>query len=104
MSDIEEKVTIEFPISITKEEIERDFFKHLRKKIPCDISYGFISEEDSLRGAITSSNAPIIILRFKAHSKSIELEIPEYGDIEREEQLRLVTELRQKTQNYFSQR
>lgn len=113
---------IEFPTPITAEEIDDGLINYLRNKIPCDISYGLIREKKSasFKGNIRRPfDSRIIIpnLRFEISGdyfspelpifffNSIRFETLKYDRIEEKEQLKLlIDEVRQKTQEYFSQR
>ncbi len=117
-----EKVTIEFPTPIMAEEIDGDLINYLRKEIPCEILYGLIrgeKESISFKGNITRSlNSYITIpnLSFAINGyhfgselpifffNSIKIKILKYDGIERKGQLKLFSEVKQKIQEYFSQR
>jgi hypothetical protein len=135
-NELEKRVTIEFPVSITTEEIENGLFNYLRGEIPYDISYnlyhhrekygitemrdeGEISEFTGVIRKnlpmlssnfnmirISSPELPCLVL-FKAikFNTSGSDSIEEFETLSTgKKQLKLIDEVRQKTEEYFSKR
>ncbi len=49
LDELLERITIEFPIPITADEIEGNLFDYLREEILCDISYSFYNHGEKYR-------------------------------------------------------
>ena len=119
LDELLERVTIEFPIPLIAEEIELGLIDYLRNEIPYDISYALIRREKKSvsddKRYTAEFRGNIVNLRFEISGdyysklpifffKSIKFKTQEYDSTEGKEQLKLIDRVRQKTQEYFSQR